>query len=68
MPHIFKTFRTSNLHKLKKWKSKVVLDIDKMPPVKQASPDEIFGKSFKTQKSKKSKKQTFIQAILLMFV
>ena len=56
MPHIFKTFRTSNLHKLKKWKSKVVLDIDKMPPVKQASPDEIFGKSFKAQKSKKSKK------------
>ena len=55
MPHIFKSFRNANLHKLKKRKPKVVLDVDKMKPEKMATPQEIFGKTF--GKPKKTSKK-----------
>jgi len=37
------------------WKPKVILDVDKMKPVKMATPQEIFGKTF--GKPKKTSKK-----------
>jgi|TARA_R110000744_G_scaffold160022_1_gene276236 hypothetical protein len=47
MPHIFKSFRKSNLKTRKVRKPRNLLDVTKMKPVKMPTPIDIFGADLK---------------------
>lgn len=52
MPHIFKSFRKSNLKTKKVRKPRNLLDVAKMKPVKMPTPADIFGADLKPIKKK----------------
>ena len=54
MPHIFKSFRKSNLKLKKVRKPRNLLDVTKMKPVKMPTPLDIFGTDLKSSKSSKA--------------
>ena len=57
MPHFSKMFRRMNTVQKKKRVKRRPFDAETLPPIKNAPPEEIFGKDLKLPKSKSSKKK-----------
>jgi len=53
MPHIFNSFRKSNLKQKKVRKPRNLLDVTKMKPEKMPTPLDIFGNDLKSSSTKK---------------